>query len=209
MFKGLPDAKDSDGDDHHSNCGIGRFRPRCLQRCANIKAYTAVYSLILMLHLAYVSYFVGTVRTVEKRFGLTSTKSSFLINASDIAQTSVVILVGYIGRKLHKPRFLGTSVLLCGLGALLAAAPFFIYGPYQYDPALLRAGPPGGPGLGGRGGQGGPPMGGPGMRGPGGGPPGPGGPNNYGKAKELFSSFSWIYLYWDITEVCSLGSSWY
>ncbi len=84
-------------------------------------------------------YGIGVIRTVEKRFGLRSAKTGLVMSLNDIVETVLVIIVGYIGRKTHKPRYISIAILFSGLGGILCAMPYFIYGPQPIDPALISS----------------------------------------------------------------------
>ena len=121
-------ANDDDDYTEGGQCGYGNCKPKAMQRCANIKAYTANLSVILLFHIGFYSYFIGVMRTMEKRFGFRSSETGFLNSINDIIQTSIVLFVGYIGGKAHKPRFLGSLVVMTVIASVLYATPYFIYG---------------------------------------------------------------------------------
>ena len=61
------------------------------------------------------------------------------MSLSEAVQTILVILVGYFGRKTHKPRYISVSIVFTGIGCLLTASPYFMFGPKHIDPALFES----------------------------------------------------------------------
>lgn len=86
------------------------------------------YSVLSFIFLTGMGYSLGMLRTMEKRFGLPSTTTGTIGSVNDVVHISLVVFVGYIGRKGHKPRMIGSTTLFGVLGALLLASPYFIYG---------------------------------------------------------------------------------
>ena len=97
--------------------------------------------MLLILHFVFFSYSLGVMRTVEKRFGLPSYKTGLVMSASDIVQTVLVLVVGYLGRKTHKPRYLSISAVLSAIGIFFSFSPYLIFGPYRYDTAIVANSP--------------------------------------------------------------------
>ena len=114
-------------------CGIGQCKPKFARRLASVKAFTANVFFMQLVSIASTTYFVATYRTIEKRFGLRTVQTGIIRSASDIATTCLVIFVGYIADRAHKPRILG------GMRALVALTLIFIFaGPYVYLPSETK-----------------------------------------------------------------------
>ena len=71
--------------------------------------------------------------TIEKRFQFSSFQSGIINSAFDIGTLLMMIPVTYIGGKSqsHKPRWIGTGLILVGLGGLLWTVPHFASPQYQ------------------------------------------------------------------------------
>lgn len=110
-------------------CGYGSCKPSSLQRCANIKAYTFNMCMVLLVHCTYYSYFIGTLRTLEKRFALSSKQTGFLTSTNDIVIIFFVLSIAYIGRKSNKARLLSCVLVFSVIANIVLAMPFFIFGP--------------------------------------------------------------------------------
>lgn len=60
---------------------------------------------------------------------------------TDILATIMGLVVGYAGRTVHKPRFIGIGMILVSLGIMFYAVPFFLYGTMEdeYQKQLLNS----------------------------------------------------------------------
>ncbi|WAR16347.1 SO1C1-like protein, partial [Mya arenaria] len=66
------------------------------------------------------------VSMLEKQFGFSSAETGFLMSCNDIGYLLCVVFAGYIARKVHIPRGLGTSTIFFGVCGLMCALPYFI-----------------------------------------------------------------------------------
>ena len=108
-------------------CGVGPCKPSCVQRLATIHAFTVNVFVINLIYTAEFAYLLGVIRTIEKRFELQSVQTGALLSTVDITTTCLVIFVGYLGDRAHKPRILSVMMSLIGLAQI-----FFFAGPYFY-----------------------------------------------------------------------------
>ena len=90
-------------------------------------------------------YWAGVVRTIEKRFDFRSSQTALLASIGDILQCALVLLIGYIGPRIHKPRYVSLSMMITGIGTLVMALPYAVYGPKISEP--LSQQPTGGAGI--------------------------------------------------------------
>ena len=98
-----------------------------------MKAFSANLSVILLLHIGFYSYFVGVMRTMEKRFSLSSSQTGMLNSTNDFVQVVIVLFIGYFGQRANKPRMLSCIILLTFVASVLYATPFFTFGPKTVD----------------------------------------------------------------------------
>ena len=126
------DRKSFQVDSSLTSCGVGLCKPGFVQRCADIKAFTANVCLINFLYIASFAYLVGVLRTIEKRFGLSSVKSGSLMSAVDITTTCLTIFVGYVGDRAHKPRILSVMMSMIGVALIFCySGAYFYLGPSE------------------------------------------------------------------------------
>ena len=110
-----------------------------LHRCATMRAYTINLAVVYLAEIAFATYVIGSYRTLEKRFGLSSAEIGALNTITDAVQVVSVLFIGYFGRNAHKPRVISVSVTFYVAGALLYAMPYFLYGSKEvthHEPTL-------------------------------------------------------------------------
>ncbi|GBL94477.1 Solute carrier organic anion transporter family member 4A1 [Araneus ventricosus] len=131
-FSPVPTEEDSSSEGRNSEdgqCGIGKFKPKWLQRFADPKVYLVIFCIVGVLEGAYFSYFVGVLTTLEKRYAFGSKTSGVILIADSISATLLSLLVGYYGGKAHKPRMIAIGMMLVSVSCFLTSVPYFIYGP--------------------------------------------------------------------------------
>ncbi|ELU08004.1 hypothetical protein CAPTEDRAFT_23442, partial [Capitella teleta] len=72
-------------------------------------------------------YNVSVVRTIEKRFSLTSTQTGMTWSMNDITHICLVTFVAYFAQKSHIPRVLSVTMSFSAVAATLMVLPFFLY----------------------------------------------------------------------------------
>ncbi|EDV19394.1 uncharacterized protein TRIADDRAFT_974, partial [Trichoplax adhaerens] len=68
---------------------------------------------------------VGTVTSVEKRFGLSSTETGAMPSAAEVASAVVGVTASYLGDRGHKGRYLSVGALVMAVGAFTYSIPHF------------------------------------------------------------------------------------
>ena len=96
----------------------------CLSTCG-VPLFTINACLIAFCGVGASSCIVASARMIEKQFGFTSTQTTLLVVGGDIA-AFVSLIFGYLGGKLHKPRFLGFMVICMGLSFVIFTFPYYI-----------------------------------------------------------------------------------
>ena len=80
-------------------CGIGCFKPRALQCCAHVLAYSVIAGISILASQGLNHYMTSQITTIEKQFGLSSSQSGIILAANDIGFLTTVLLIGHYGRK--------------------------------------------------------------------------------------------------------------
>ena len=102
------------------------FRPNCLQWLNRSVWFLIFMCYGNMFQSMLVNGLMGVVvSTLEKRFDLSSSQSSFIVSAYEIATIPVLIVVSYIGEKGHRPRWIAATLFLLGLAGFVFAIPHF------------------------------------------------------------------------------------
>ena len=69
--------------------------------------------------------------TIQTRYQFTTVAAGLISVAYDATVTVSILFISYFGGKAHRPRWLGVSLIVMGIGALLFASPQFLYGRYE------------------------------------------------------------------------------
>ncbi|WAR16892.1 SO3A1-like protein [Mya arenaria] len=119
-------------------CGIGRFRPKCIQGCASIKLFVVMMCvLITMSGTLSTGYLNSVITTIEKRFELGSTISGLIAASYEFGSLVTVVFISYFGGRRHIPRWIGKGVIMMGCGALLFALPHIIAKKYTVHQGII------------------------------------------------------------------------
>jgi len=119
-------------DDVDTSCGIRSWRPKWIQKCANIQLFTAVTCLLACTNGAIsASYLPSVITTIEKRYELGSLVIGLVVASYEVGATIAVIFVSYLGDRRSIPGIIGVGTLLVGTGTCLFSLPHFISQPYS------------------------------------------------------------------------------
>ena len=77
------------------------------------------------------------IAALERRFGLDSSESAFIIVSYDIAFCVVTVFVTYFGAKSNIPRLISVGAVVFGLGAFVYALPHFTTPLYDFGQAVI------------------------------------------------------------------------
>lgn len=124
--RSLLDVDSSNDDTRDMECGIGSFRPSCLQPYTNIYCFVLMYSFAALSTSTLSSYITSQITALERQFGFSSAESGFLLACNDIGFLVTVLFVSYYLRNSHAPRFLSFLTFLFGISGLICALPYFL-----------------------------------------------------------------------------------
>uniref|UniRef100_A0A674C6Z3 Solute carrier organic anion transporter family member n=1 Tax=Salmo trutta TaxID=8032 RepID=A0A674C6Z3_SALTR len=113
-------------------CGWGALTPRVIQTFNTPRWVLFFLCVASFLQGMIINGFINTVVTsIERRFDLRSYQTGLIASSYDIAACVCLAFVSYFGGTGHKPRWLGSGVLVMALGSLVFALPHFTTPPYQ------------------------------------------------------------------------------
>lgn len=110
-------------------CGLGGCRPTFLQSLATPKVFFVVYSIMGILQGAYKTYFVGTMSTIERRFGMSSKTTGVILIADNLSPIIINLFAGYYASRISRPKIMACGTLVVVASCLLSILPFVVYGP--------------------------------------------------------------------------------
>ena len=112
--------------------GWCKWRPSCLQWLNK-----ATWLTIWMCYANGVMCFMkdglnGVVlSSIERRFGLSSSQSSLMVSAFDVATIPTIIVVSYVGAKGHRSLWIAWTMFLFSAASILFVVPHYATGQYQ------------------------------------------------------------------------------
>lgn len=93
---------------------------------------------VAMGHVVLSVYTNGVIRTLERRFGLSSSKSGLLSSCNDIIHICLVIFIGYFGQKYNKPRIICVTIMFSAIAGIMMASPHVLFSDYDDTYSLRR-----------------------------------------------------------------------
>ena len=75
--------------------------------------------------------------SLERRFGLNSSNIGMIASVYDISAALLGVLISYLCSRGHKPRWLGVSIIIMGLGSLVMALPHFTTDLYKMGQEIV------------------------------------------------------------------------
>jgi len=115
---------DRDMTDRHPEATAEPERRRF--RCT-VPLFTVNVSCAVLFWMIGYAYTTGVLRTLERRFGLSSSESGLVQSSNDIMHVTVVVFVGYFGLRGNKPRLICVTLAMAALGNLVMSLPHFVF----------------------------------------------------------------------------------
>ncbi|XP_026534014.1 solute carrier organic anion transporter family member 1C1-like [Notechis scutatus] len=78
------------------------------------------------------SYMKSMMTQIERRFEISSSVVGLIDGSFEIGNLLVMVLVSYLGPRVHRPKVIATGSLIMTLGSFLSVMPHFIMGHYNY-----------------------------------------------------------------------------
>ena len=114
-------------DGHQQGPAMSAAAVQPPRRRCSVPIFTAIVSCVVLFWMIGYAYTTGVLRTLERRFGLSSSQSGVVQSSNDIMHVSVVVFIGYFGLRGNKPRIICVTTALAALGNLLMALPHFVF----------------------------------------------------------------------------------
>uniref|UniRef100_V5GT37 Solute carrier organic anion transporter family member n=2 Tax=Ixodes ricinus TaxID=34613 RepID=V5GT37_IXORI len=110
-------------------CGVGSWRPRWLQTFASPHSLFVFFNFLGISQGAYKSYTVGTLSTLERRFGLSTGSIAIILVAESISPVFLDVFMGYIAGWMSRPKMLSLGMMVVSASSILVTLPYAMYGP--------------------------------------------------------------------------------
>ncbi|XP_077990658.1 solute carrier organic anion transporter family member 5A1-like, partial [Glandiceps talaboti] len=115
-------------------CGLGKFKPECLQCFANINVAFIAINVAAFLYTFGWGIFVTGLSSIQRRYGLPSWIIGLNAALFETTTMIVVVIVTYLGGgpNSHRPRWIGFGIVFAAFGTLLVACVHFMFDAYDY-----------------------------------------------------------------------------
>ncbi|XP_040079003.1 solute carrier organic anion transporter family member 74D [Ixodes scapularis] len=110
-------------------CGVGSWRPRWLQTFASPHSLFVFFNFLGISQGAYKSYTVGTLSTLERRFGLSTGSIAVILVAESISPVFLDVFTGYVAGWMSRPKMLSLGMMVVSASSILVTLPYAMYGP--------------------------------------------------------------------------------
>ncbi len=95
--------------------------------CVDIRIFLVNMCFLSIFSSMSISYNVGVMRTLERRFDLRSSETGLIMAMNDVSHIIVVTFVGYFGGRAHKPKVMSSFLMLMAVAAFMMASPALFY----------------------------------------------------------------------------------
>ncbi|XP_060071533.1 solute carrier organic anion transporter family member 4A1-like [Ylistrum balloti] len=113
--------------------GCWTCRPRFLQVFNSIRWHVFWQCVFNFFEGFIVNGVINVViPSLEKRYEMSSSRSSIIASANDFGALVVLIFISYYGGQRNKPRIMAAGVFLMSLGSLIFSLPQFVGDEYKY-----------------------------------------------------------------------------
>lgn len=113
--------------------GCHRCRRGCLQFHASPRWFLLFICLSAFSQSMVVNGLLGVnISTIQRRFSLSSNQVSWISATHDIVGVPVLLVIGYLGLKLHRPAWIGGGLIVVGVGIGIYIIPHFAAPLYRY-----------------------------------------------------------------------------
>ncbi|KAG0444279.1 hypothetical protein HPB47_013972, partial [Ixodes persulcatus] len=105
-------------------CGVGSWRPRWLQNFASPHSLFVFFNFLGISQGAYKSYTVGTLSTLERRFGLSTGSIAVILVAESISPVFLDVFMGYVAGWMSRPKMLSLGMMVVSASSILGVDGF-------------------------------------------------------------------------------------
>ncbi|XP_077196261.1 solute carrier organic anion transporter family member 1B3-like [Paroedura picta] len=83
------------------------------------------------------SYMKSMLTQIERRFEISSSIVGLIDGSFEIGNLMVLVLVSYLGARVHRPKVIAIGCLVMSIGAFVSVAAHFVMGPYNYNSIVV------------------------------------------------------------------------
>ncbi|PKK20091.1 solute carrier organic anion transporter family member 1C1, transcript variant X2 [Columba livia] len=101
--------------------------------CSKLKIFLGALAFSFFAKGFSGSYMKSMSSQIERRFEISSSIFGIIDGSFEIGNLMVMVLVSYLGPRVHRPKVIGVGCLIMSLGAFLSVIPQFLMGRYNYE----------------------------------------------------------------------------
>ncbi|XP_025891343.1 solute carrier organic anion transporter family member 1C1-like isoform X2 [Nothoprocta perdicaria] len=101
--------------------------------CSKLKIFLGALAFSFFAKGFSGSYMKSMSSQIERRFEISSSIVGIIDGSFEIGNLMVMLLVSYLGPKVHRPKLIAVGCLIMSLGAFLSVMPQFLMGRYNYE----------------------------------------------------------------------------
>ncbi|XP_054680787.1 solute carrier organic anion transporter family member 1C1-like isoform X2 [Grus americana] len=101
--------------------------------CSKLKIFLGALAFSFFAKGFSGSYMKSMSSQIERRFEISSSIVGIIDGSFEIGNLMVMVLVSYLGSRVHRPKVIAVGCLIMSLGAFLSVMPQFLMGRYNYE----------------------------------------------------------------------------
>ncbi|XP_010001250.1 PREDICTED: solute carrier organic anion transporter family member 1C1-like [Chaetura pelagica] len=103
------------------------------QSCSKLKVFLGALAFSFFAKGFSGSYMKSMSSQIERRFEISSSIFGIIDGSFEIGNLMVMVLVSYLGPRVHRPKVIAVGCLIMSLGTFLSVMPQFLMGRYNYE----------------------------------------------------------------------------
>ncbi|XP_032301913.1 solute carrier organic anion transporter family member 1C1-like isoform X2 [Coturnix japonica] len=103
------------------------------RNCSKLKIFLGALAFSFFAKGFSGSYMKSMSSQIERRFEISSSIFGIIDGSFELGNLMVMVLVSYLGPRVHRPRVIAVGCLIMSLGAFLSVMPQFLMGRYNYE----------------------------------------------------------------------------
>jgi len=119
--------------DRETSCGLFGWRPDFMQVFASKKVYMFFYGVIGIINGMQYTYLSTMLSTLEKKFGIKSKETAYLMSGNEIAQILFLFFLPITVKAKKRPLWCGIGLAITSFGLFIMCLPHFLTGYNHID----------------------------------------------------------------------------
>ncbi len=100
----------------------------CLPTLRSVRFFLGIYAALFWTRSFLQDYTNGVLATIQKRYQIPHSELEVAVGMERVGMVLTLLFVAFYGNKVHKPASILAGCVLCAIGTILLAVPYFIQG---------------------------------------------------------------------------------